>query len=120
MNPAQVLRQSPGVRTPFHKQSPAQQAYARFLTTPTWLNLRQQCLRRDGHLCRQCGSERDLQAHHQRYPHWWMDTVLSDLVTLCQPCHAYRHGLTKQKPKKLQNAERLRRNWHAMAGKKQS
>ena len=55
-------------------------------------NLRIACLMRDGYTCQQCGKQGGrLQAHHLVYrEHGGKDTI-SNLLTLCEPCHTKLH-----------------------------
>ncbi len=55
-------------------------------------NLRIACLMRDGYTCQQCGKQGiRLQAHHLVYrEHGGKDTI-SNLLTLCEPCHTKIH-----------------------------
>src|SRR6266566_8720492 len=55
-------------------------------------NLRIACLMRDGYTCQQCGNHGSrLQAHHIVHRgHGGKDTI-SNLLTLCEPCHTKLH-----------------------------
>lgn len=53
-----------------------------------WLEIRAQVLKRDGYQCVQCGiSSVTLEAHHKVAQHHGGETVLENLLTLCQKCH---------------------------------
>ena len=55
-------------------------------------NLRTACLMRDGYTCQQCGKGgMRLQAHHIVYRGHGGKDSLSNLLTLCQPCHSKLH-----------------------------
>jgi 5-methylcytosine-specific restriction endonuclease McrA len=76
-----------------------QQEYRQYLKSPRWHVLRWLCKVRDLGACQDCrkhGRIRryGLQAHHVQYTNkggsFWRE--LGDLVTLCDSCHAARHG----------------------------
>lgn len=73
-------------------------AYREYLKSWHWKDLRQRVLARDNHRCVQCGATRELQAHHTFYRQDWYDAKITDLITLCRPCHRQTHGM---KPKRL-------------------
>ncbi len=55
-------------------------------------NLRKACLMRDGYICQQCGKcGMRLQAHHIVYREHGGKDTLSNLLTLCETCHAKLH-----------------------------
>ncbi len=66
--------------------------YRQFLETPFWRGLREECYRRDGRKCQNCGSNGPLNAHHRFYRPNWFTTRLDDLVTLCHDCHDSAHA----------------------------
>jgi len=45
--------------------------------------VREVVLLRDKNTCQKCGSHKELEMAHLKYPDW----NLNDLVTLCGPCH---------------------------------
>lgn len=65
------------------------------LNNGIWLNLREECLKRDGYVCKKCGSSRNPVVHHLRYPAIWGEEELTDLETLCEDCHNKIHGKMK-------------------------
>jgi hypothetical protein len=67
--------------------------YLEYLQSEHWLELHQRVIERDGGKCTRCPSRVRLQAHHLFYRARWEDSLLSDLVTLCRPCHEKEHGL---------------------------
>lgn len=79
-----------------------QKAYTEYLETDHWHRLRSQAIARDK-CCVRCGRKKRLQAHHKIYRVTWFDTLLSDLETLCRPCHAQEHGITDQ----AENGQRI-------------
>lgn len=84
-----------------HITKPAM-TYDELLTTPQWETKRQVILLRDGHRCRNCGSEKRLQVHHRQYhvnkygekvkPWNYSNRYL---ITLCDECHKIGHGQFK-------------------------
>ena len=55
-------------------------------------------LERDNHLCVDCGNSEVLVVHHidnsRKLGNKLMNNDLSNLVTVCRPCHSRRHSLT--------------------------
>jgi len=67
------------------------EAYAEKLRDPRWQKKRLEIFERDGWACKCCGAASEtLHVHHRRYlfgrEPW--DNPQSDLVTLCETCHA--------------------------------
>jgi 5-methylcytosine-specific restriction endonuclease McrA len=60
--------------------------YRAYLTSPAWAELRRLVLIRDGQRCIACGGTSDLEVHHLTYARMTREP-LSDLITLCHPCH---------------------------------
>jgi hypothetical protein len=57
-----------------------------------WENIRKSVLKRDNHNCQRCQEERGpLQAHHINPRSQGGKDTLSNLITLCRPCHAVQH-----------------------------
>lgn len=65
--------------------------YAR-IKEPDWGELTRKVKKRDGGRCRVCNSGRSLHAHHRTYSTMRTPLELSDLTTLCRPCHMTAHG----------------------------
>jgi 5-methylcytosine-specific restriction endonuclease McrA len=73
--------------------------YYEGLEDPQWKSFRKDILERDGHKCRICGGEKELQVHHRQYHRyicsgewlkpWEYHPVF--LVTLCGTCHRQGH-----------------------------
>lgn len=69
---------------PRHKK----QAY---LKSRAWASLRRLTLQRDSYTCQLCNSQHiPLEIHHISYKEFGNES-LSDLVTLCRPCHQSIH-----------------------------
>ena len=76
-----------------------QAQYREYLRSPRWRILRWLRKVRDGGVCRDCLrvgriNRRHLQVHHTTYVNnggaFWRE--FGDLITLCDSCHAARHG----------------------------
>ncbi len=51
-----------------------------------------QVLNRDNWRCQVCGNMRNLQVHHVQFRSQSGDDAERNLITLCERCHAHRHG----------------------------
>lgn len=72
--------------------TPGQKAYVEFLESPFWIGLTEQRTRTVGKRCELCHSQlRKLQGHHLIYRKNWLDTSISDIRMLCEPCHLFGH-----------------------------
>jgi hypothetical protein len=67
-----------------------QKAYQEYLKSDTWKLLRKQRLTLDCGECVLCGQNAEC-VHHRRYPGKWGEETISDLVSLCNTCHAKHH-----------------------------
>ena len=67
---------------------------ARFRSSGLWKRKRAEILERDGHKCKICGNENDLQVHHiyslDLYPELRLENT--NLVTVCKRCHMDLHN----------------------------
>lgn len=70
--------------------SPNQLAHREYLKSATWADLRQQVIQRDKGICRTC-KHPGADVHHKTYKRWGCEN-LSDLITLCRPCHDAWHS----------------------------
>lgn len=67
--------------------------YKRFLRTAYWRIVSSHVMEAAGYRCSQCRAKTELQVHHLTYEHHGREHVhLEDLVALCKPCHASKHG----------------------------
>jgi 5-methylcytosine-specific restriction endonuclease McrA len=57
-----------------------------------WMAVRQRVIERDGGRCRKCSSTTQLQVDHIRPVAKGGVTTMSNLWTLCAPCHSKRPG----------------------------
>jgi 5-methylcytosine-specific restriction endonuclease McrA len=65
-------------------------AYHWYLGSAFWREKSQYILERDNHTCQKCLKRRATQVHHLTYVRVFQEDP-SDLVSLCQPCHAEIH-----------------------------
>lgn len=95
------------------------QTYQQYLKSGHWIRLRKSALERDGNQCVKCRSQVDLQVHHLRYMPNLYDTILSDVETLCEPCHLKNHMRLEQETGHKSRSLNMReipdfKTWHAM------
>jgi hypothetical protein len=64
--------------------------YSEYLKSPEWQQRRKLCLERDNQSCQDCGLPAN-EVHHLTYERIGNER-LEDLLSLCTPCHALRHG----------------------------
>lgn len=72
----------------------------KFNASRKWARARTACFERDDFTCQSCGARGGyLNAHHiksyRNYPEHRLE--VSNLLTLCKPCHDRIHGLTKKR-----------------------
>ena len=93
--------------------------YEEYLKTHEWQEKRRQSLERDGHRCRVCNSDKNLDVHHRTYIRRGNES-LNDLTTLCRSCHEYFHKRisqmeimerTYQAPRKPVSEEERTQKW---------
>lgn len=68
---------------------------AAYRRTPTWRKLRLERLEMDGYACQVQSAicqEQATEVHHLRYPRKLGTERLSDLVSVCTPCHRVLDG----------------------------
>lgn len=66
--------------------------YKAYLQTPEWEAKRLKALRRADHHCELCFADQTLHVHHKTYERRG-DERLSDLIVLCDRCHARFHDI---------------------------
>lgn len=81
-----ALWQSQNMRVPRHERRGNHTKYG-----VEFLAQREHALNRDGHRCTQCGSTQRLNVHHINPVALGVDHSLSNLQTLCNPCHTHLH-----------------------------
>ena len=65
-----------------------------YLQTDVWREIRMKRLRLDNYQCQNCGTAKNVEVHHLRYPDvWGTENILYDLITLCDECHETAHVL---------------------------
>ena len=67
--------------------------YRLYLTTETWQKKRDERLKIDNHVCQACLSAKASEVHHMNYFNIGSENVLTDLVSVCHPCHRKIHNL---------------------------
>lgn len=61
--------------------------YAELLKRPEWKAKRAEVLEKAGHVCEDCGSDKNLQIHHPKYVSGRKPWEYEDLKSLCASCH---------------------------------
>ena len=61
------------------------------LARQEYTSIRNQVLKRDGWRCQECGSANNLQVHHLKSRSRLGSHTMTNLITLCAPCHGKRH-----------------------------
>ena len=62
------------------------------LDPDSYVNLRQQVLRRDAWRCQVCGRMSNLEIHHMQFRSHLGHDLEENLITLCADCHKEVHG----------------------------
>jgi len=75
----------------------AQKRYREYLKTEHWATMRRLSLQRANYACQVCSGLTLLQVHHRTYARVG-EELLSDLVVLCEDCHATHHSRKKEAP----------------------
>ena len=65
--------------------------YRDYLQTSEWQERRKAALKRTGYRCQVCNRGRTLHVHHRTYERRGAE-LASDLIVLCDECHALYHG----------------------------
>lgn len=71
-------------------------AYDRYIQSEEWAYKRQKILERDGYKCVVCKETNNLNVHHLTYVHLGNE-LPTELVTLCNKCHAAYHSIEKMR-----------------------
>lgn len=80
-----------------HKKGRPSKYRASLKNNPYWDEVRRKVRIRDGHRCRICGKDYNLEIHHEVYTVGGVSIVgleleyLDCLTTLCEDCHKKRH-----------------------------
>lgn len=67
--------------------------YRQYLTTETWAKKRAERLAIDGGVCQACLVQPATEVHHLNYFNIGHEDPLTDLVSVCHPCHRKIHNL---------------------------
>jgi hypothetical protein len=70
--------------------------YEAYISSDQWRAVRLIRLRKDGNTCQGCGARERLHVHHRTYERFTCERI-SDLVTVCESCHALIHDLHRKK-----------------------
>ena len=76
----------------YRKSSCERVKYADYIQSESWRRVRRLALKRDGYVCQQCGTGKNLEVHHINYEHLGQEGELEDVITLCRKCHAKVHA----------------------------
>lgn len=76
----------------YRMKPPAQVSYREYLKSESWQSVRRTALKRDGWVCQQCGTGKNLEVHHINYEHLGQEGELEDVITLCRKCHERVHA----------------------------
>ena len=74
--------------------------YQNYIRSDEWQQKRKQRLALDNHRCKNCGGKQGLEVHHKRYDGFLNESVVNDLITLCEDCHN-RVTLVSRKKRKV-------------------
>lgn len=65
--------------------------YQNYLRSDLWKVLRRQRLILDQNACALCGDTLKIEVHHRKYPRFYGEESIFDLITLCENCHRIHH-----------------------------
>ncbi len=68
------------------------QSYAQYIDSPEWKATKKAKMRAEPKVCAACGDLRQIHCHHMCYRIPFNRVKLSDLLWLCQGCHALYHS----------------------------
>ena len=74
-----------------HEHLPPQVSKELKVDAKQYTELRREVLRRDGWRCQCCGSQSNLEIHHQEFRSHCGDDCEPNLITLCIACHEQVH-----------------------------
>lgn len=67
------------------------QIHKEYLQSETWKFIRSEVLKRDKHIYQFCKNTEATDVHHKTYVRWQQEK-LSDLISVCRPCHTAHHN----------------------------
>lgn len=66
--------------------------YIAYMQSEAWNRKRRERLKMDRYTCQDCGAQNvPLDVHHITYERFGGNELMSDLKSLCRPCHELRH-----------------------------
>lgn len=67
--------------------------YDDYIHSEVWHEIRANRLKKDNYRCVKCGTGKNVEVHHIKYPvlAWGTEDIEHDIVTLCAKCHAEVH-----------------------------
>ena len=73
--------------------------YHDYINSPKWTLKREMYFAARGRYCKACKSTTNIKIHHMSYDNFGSEPM-SDLVSLCNPCHVEVHRLHRQAGRK--------------------
>lgn len=67
--------------------------YRSYLQSPDWQKRKAERIRVDGGVCQMCLSAPATEVHHLNYYNMGDESIMTDLVSVCHPCHMKIHNL---------------------------
>lgn len=67
--------------------------YEKYLQGEHWVKLRSELFQKTGRVCKACGSNKQIQAHHLIYREPLESCTVEDLMPLCDCCHTLLHKI---------------------------
>ncbi len=72
-------------------------SYKEYLASPKWEKAKERLFKRDGRICKICGSFENINVHHNNYNERNLSGSIRCLVVLCRKCHEEVHRISKVK-----------------------
>lgn len=69
--------------------------YKEYLQSEKWKQARMRLFKRDGKICKICGSDKYINVHHNNYNRKNLGGSIRSLVVLCNSCHNEVHRIAK-------------------------
>jgi len=93
--------------------------YQIYLLSEHWKKTRMKRMKIDHFHCIICKKKRHLNVHHLSYKNIGKESVLNDLITICQDCHSKEHQLptvTREFSKKKKHHNKRKWRLHKVKG----
>ena len=90
-----------------HLNNVQSEEYLNYLNSPKWKQIRKEALVLY-ESCVLCGAKKQLDVHHRSYKNFGNETIVKDLIVLCERCHAKYHYW--KNGKKFFNRKKRKRN----------